>query len=279
MEKKIRVTLSKNISEILSTDSKSFKITKNYLINYIFQHMKEENLNNCPDIQDEKVVIQFNLNKKNKEIYYDFLRERNIQVEAEFIRKLIYKYANQSKSNREIFVFQENVDRIKYAIENKKIIKLKFNDKRETTVLPFHIGTSKLELANYLFCYDYLEHKYKNYKFNNINIIYITKENDTWKDQIFIENVIKNFDPFLSEGQKIKAILTEEGKNLLDKIALNRPETLCINNNNIYEFKCSEHQAKRYFSYFLDEIEILEPVSLREWFISKFSNALKKYNK
>ena len=29
---------------------------------------------------------------------------------------------------------------------------------------------------------------------------------------------------------------------------------------------------------FLDEIEILEPQSLREWFKIKYSNAYKKYN-
>ncbi len=278
MEKKIRVTLNKSIAEILETDAASFKITKNYLINYIFEHLKDEKIDDYQEIPEEKTVIQFNLNKKNREIYYDFLQERKIQVEADFIRKLIHKYAHQSKSNRELFVFQENVERIRYAIKEKKVIKIRFEDKRQTTVLPFHIGTSKLELANYLFCYDFQEDKYKNYKFNHIDVIYITKETRGWQDKNFIENVIKNFDPFLSEGKRIKAILTPFGKTLLANVGLNRHETLSVNGD-VYEFKCSEHQAKRYFSYFLDEIEILEPLSLRNWFIEKFTNALKKYNK
>lgn len=278
MEKKIRVTINKNIANILDTDAKSFKVTKNYLINYIFEHLKDEKIDEYPELQDEKVVIQFNLNKKNKETYYDFLKEKKIQVEADFIRKLIHKYALHSKSNRELFVFKENVERIKYAVEKKQIIKLKFRDKRETSILAFHIGTSRLELSNYLFCYDLLEEKYKNYKFSNIDIIYITKEKKEWPDTKFIQNVIKNFDPFLSEGKTITAKLTPQGKEILKNIAVNRPETLEINQD-IYKFKCSEHQAKRYFSYFLDEIEILEPLSLREWFIEKFTNALKKYQK
>ena len=36
MEKKIRVTLPKNIIKILELDCETFKITKNYLLNYIF---------------------------------------------------------------------------------------------------------------------------------------------------------------------------------------------------------------------------------------------------
>ena len=107
MEKKIRITLSKATADILDTDVKSFNITKNYLINYIFEHLKEEKINEYKEMPDEKVVIQFNLNKKNKEIYYDFLKEHNIQVEADFIRKLIHKYINQPKSTRELFIFKD----------------------------------------------------------------------------------------------------------------------------------------------------------------------------
>lgn len=278
MEKKIRVTINKNIADILESDVKSFKITKNYLINYIFDHLKEEPIDEYSDSQDEKVVIQFNLNKKNKETYYDFLKEKNIQVEADFIRKLIHKYALHSKSNRELFVFKEKVERIKYAIEKKRVIKLRFRDERETSILPFHIGTSQLELGNYLFCYDLLENNYKNYKFTNINVIYITNETKEWEDIKFIKNVIKNFDPFLSAGKTITAKLTPQGIEMLKTLVVNRPETLEVNGE-VYKFKCSEHQAKRYFSYFLDEIEILEPLSLREWFIDKYTKALRKYDK
>ena len=38
MEKKIRVTLPKNIVKILESDYETFKITKNYLLNYIFEN-------------------------------------------------------------------------------------------------------------------------------------------------------------------------------------------------------------------------------------------------
>lgn len=276
MEKKIRVTLNKYVIDILEADCQSFKITKNALINYIFSKLKEEKIDNIYTDEDSKGIIQFNLNKLNKNIYYDILVEQKIQVEADFIRKMVYRYAYQAKNSRELFLYEEIVERIKYGIKNKRVSKITFDDGRKTSILPFHIGTSKLELGNYIFCYDIIDEKYKNYKLNNIKTIFITQEKKEWENREFIENVIKNFDPFLSQGKKIKAILSSEGKKLLATIALNRPEIIS-NTDNLYEFRCSEEQAKRYFTYFLDEVEIIEPLSLREWFKEKYQLALKKY--
>lgn len=276
MEKKIRVTLNKYVIDILEADCQSFKITKNSLINHIFSKLKEEKIDNIYTDEDSKGIIQFNLNKLNKNIYYDILAEQKIQVEADFIRKMVYRYAYQAKNSRELFLYEEIVERIKYGIKNKRVSKITFDDSRKTSILPFHIGTSKLELGNYIFCYDLIDEKYKNYKLNNIKTIFITQEKKEWENREFIENVIKNFDPFLSQGKKIKAILSSEGKKLLATIALNRPEIIS-NTDNLYEFRCSEEQAKRYFTYFLDEVEIIEPLSLREWFKEKYQLALKKY--
>lgn len=276
MEKKIRVTLNKCAIDIIEADCQSFKVTKNFLINYIFDKLKEERIENIYSEEDNKGIIQFNLNKNNRNIYYDILAEQKIQIEADFIRKMIYRYTHQSKSSRELFLYEDIVNRIKYGIKNKRVLKLTFDDERKTSILPFYIGSSKLELGNYIFCYDFLEMRYKNYKLSNIKTIFITQEEKEWENKDFIENVIKNFDPFLSQGKKIKVSLTEEGQKLLSTLALNRPETIS-QNGDIYEFRCSEEQAKRYFTYFLDDVKILEPLSLKEWFIQKYKLALDKY--
>lgn len=276
MEKKIRVTLNKCAIDIIEADCQSFKVTKNFLINYIFDKLKEERIENIYSEEDNKGIIQFNLNKNNRNIYYDILAEQKIQIEADFIRKMIYRYTHQSKSSRELFLYEDIVNRIKYGIKNKRVLKLTFDDERKTSILPFYIGSSKLELGNYIFCYDFLEMRYKNYKLSNIKTIFITQEEKEWENKDFIENVIKNFDPFLSQGKKIKVSLTEEGQKLLSTLALNRPETIS-QNGDIYEFRCSEEQAKRYFTYFLDDVKILEPLSLKEWFIQKYKLALEKY--
>lgn len=278
MEKKIRITLLKSVIDILESDLESFKITKNYLLNYIFENMKDEKINDNFLFEGEKGVIQFNLNKRNMKIYYDFLMEKNIQVEADFIRKLIYKYANQSRKNRELFVFHTPIERLEAAIKDKKAVKIHFKDERGVSVLPFYIGSSKLELSNYLFCYDLDEGRYRNYRISNIDTVFITKERMEWNDLEFINKVIKNFDPFLSQDKRIKAVLTPEGEKILKEVKLNRPEIIS-KKDGFYEFQCSEEKAKRYFTYFLDEIEIIEPLKLREWFMNKYANAYKKYFK
>ncbi|MGL6023529.1 MAG: WYL domain-containing protein, partial [Cetobacterium sp.] len=66
------------------------------------------------------------------------------------------------------------------------------------------------------------------------------------------------------------------GEKMLHELKVNRPKILS-EKDKIYEFQCSEEKAKRYFSYFLDEAEILSPSHLREWFFKKFSNALSLY--
>lgn len=276
MEKKLRITLPESIFEIIVGDSSEFKVTKNYIFNYIFEHLKDEKIEKIENMEKRKKVIQFNLNKKNKENYYNFLEEKNIQVEAEYFRNLFIKYASQTKRKRELFIYKEKVERIELAIEEKKVMKIIFLDGKEIVVEPYFIGNSKLEIANYIFCYDIFEKKFKNYKLSNIKSVYVKQEIFTVRDRNFIEGVKRNFDPFLSQGKKIKVALTDMGQKIFKEIKLNRPEVL-RKDGNIYELQCSQEKAKRYFSYFLDEAVILEPEELKEWFIEKYKKALLKY--
>ena len=64
----------------------------------------------------------------------------------------------------------------------------------------------------------------------------------------------------------------------MNNLKVNRPK-LIQESGDIFDFEASEEQIKRYFSYFLDDAEIIEPKSLREWFKKKFKNALKNYSK
>lgn len=276
MEKKLRITLPEYIYKTIEADIEEFKINKNYILNYIYENLKFEQFLEDGKFDGEKTVIQFNLNKKNRENYYNFLEENGIQVEASFFRKLFIKYANQSKVKRELFIFKEVVERINLGIKENKILNITFMDKKETKIEPYYIGNSKLEIANYIFCFDLLEGEFKNYKLNNIKNIYINNKIFTVRDLDFIEKVKNNFDPFLSQDKIIKVRLTPNGELLFKNIKINRAEILSINKD-IYELQCSEEKAKRYFSYFLDDVEILEPLELREWFINKYVSALKKY--
>ncbi|SJZ37986.1 WYL domain-containing protein [Cetobacterium ceti] len=277
MEKKLRVTLPKHIGEIIESDTEEFKVTKNFLFNYIFENLKNEKLIEDYDKDGEKTVVQFNLNKKNRENYYDFLEEKNIQIEANFFRRLFMKYGNFSKKKRERFIFKGIVERVEIGIEEKRNIKITFMDGKEKKVEPYYIGSSELEIANYIFSYDLDSEKFKNYRLNNIKSVYVTREKFKEREKAFIEKVKNNFDPFLSEGKKIKVKLSETGQKMFRDLKVNRPKVI-KKDKDVYELQCSEEKAKRYFTYFLDEVEILEPLVLREWFKEKYKKAVEVYN-
>lgn len=129
MEKKIRITLPKKIAEILENDTEEFFIKKNTLLNYIYaEKIKEDRRKkNLYTYKEETSIIQFNLNKKNLEGYYNYLEENNIQNESEFFREILIEYASQSKKKRECFLFREIVERINHSIKEKKNNKNSFS--------------------------------------------------------------------------------------------------------------------------------------------------------
>ena len=278
MEKKIRVTLPRKIVEILENDIEEFFIKKNTLLNYIYAEKIKENQEKkfIYPYKGETSVIQFNLNKKNLEGYYNFLEENNIQNESEFFREILIEYASLGKKKRECFLFKEIVERINYSIKEKRTIKIVFRDEKNIEVEPYLIESSKLEVMNYLFCYNLREGKWKNYKIKYIKSIYIKNTSFKLRDKEFIDKMKENFDPFISFGQYIKIKLTTAGKKMFNEIETNRPQIIKIDKDE-YILECSHEKAKRYFSFFLDEVEILEPLELRTWFKEKYRKALIKY--
>lgn len=278
MEKKIRVTLPRKIVEILENDIEEFFIKKNTLLNYIYAEKIKENQQKkfVYPYKGETSVIQFNLNKKNLEGYYNFLEENNIQNESEFFREILIEYASLGKKKRECFLFKDIVERINYSIKEKRIIKIVFRDEKNIEVEPYLIESSKLEVMNYLFCYNLREAKWKNYKIKYIKSIYVKNTSFKLRDKEFIDKMKENFDPFISFGQYIKIKLTTAGKKIFNEIETNRPQIIKIDKDE-YILECSHEKAKRYFSFFLDEVEILEPLELRTWFKEKYRKALIKY--
>ena len=276
MEKKLRITIPKEIYRIIESDIEDFGITKNFLCNYIF-----ENSDGFKQIYNykygsSKKIIQFNLNKKNRENYYSFLADKNIEVEAEYFRNIFLYYAQKSKKSREAFVFKNILDKISLGIESKKKIVVTFADESTKTISPYYIASSELELKNYLFSYDDEEEKFKNFSIRNIRAVYITDKKIYDGNMDFVKNVIENFDPFLSYDKRIVVKFSKEGLRILQTLKTYRPKLL-EKEGNIYTFQCSFLQGKRYFSYFWNEAEILEPAELRLWFKERSEKTAENY--
>ena len=265
MEKKLRITVPNEIYKIIESDLEDFRITKNFLCNYIFENSKGFKQIYNYKYNGSKKIIQFNLNKKNLENYYSFLAEKKIEVEAEYFRNIFFYYAQQSKKSRELFIFKNITEKIMCGVENKKKIIVTFADGTKKTISPYYMASSELELKNYLFSYDEDEKKFKNFTLRNIKAVYVTEKKVYEGENDFVREVIGNFDPFLSYSRRVKVKFTDEGLEILKKIKTYRPKLL-KQEGNICVFQCSELQGKRYFSVFWNEAEILEPLELRNWF-------------
>ena len=265
MEKKLRITVPNEIYKIIESDLEDFRITKNFLCNYIFENLKGFKQIYNYKYNGSKKIIQFNLNKKNLENYYSFLAEKKIEVEAEYFRNIFFYYAQQSKKSRELFIFKNITEKIMCGVENKKKIIVTFADGTKKTISPYYMASSELELKNYLFSYDDEEKKFKNFTLRNIKAVYVTEKKVYEGENDFVREVIENFDPFLSYNKRVKVKFTDEGLEILKRVKTYRPKLL-KQEGNICVFQCSELQGKRYFSAFWNEAEILEPLELRNWF-------------
>ena len=265
MEKKLRITVPNEIYKIIESDLEDFRITKNFLCNYIFENSKGFKQIYNYKYNGSKKIIQFNLNKKNLENYYSFLAEKKIEVEAEYFRNIFFYYAQQSKKSRELFIFKNITEKIMCGVENKKKIIVTFADGTKKTISPYYMASSELELKNYLFSYDEEEKRFKNFTLRNIKAVYVTEKKVYEGENDFVREVIENFDPFLSYNKRVKVKFTDEGLEILKRVKTYRPKLL-KQEGNICVFQCSELQGKRYFSAFWNEAEILEPLELRNWF-------------
>lgn len=274
-ENKIRITVPEFIIEILNTDTYDFNISKNALCNKIFYafHLKQDENNYVSKNQASK-ILQFTLNKDN----FDFLIDhfpKQLKNKPEYFRSIIFTYCCQPRYMRELSLNEVNIERINESISTQKRLRIRYKDELRV-IEPFAILRSDNETRNYVFAYCLKKQNYCNYRIANFDAISIMNDRFEYYDEELIDGVKNNFDPFLSYGKKVKARLTEIGEQIYQQNITHRPY-LIKQDGDIYEFECSELRAKLYFSQFLGEVEILEPLSLRKWFIDGVAKMMNIY--
>ncbi|MGL5355126.1 MAG: WYL domain-containing protein [Cetobacterium sp.] len=279
--KKIRVTVSEDIWRLLKKDSEEFGINNNKLCNYIldkFKYSKKFDIDKFIEPQGRplKKVIQFDLNVANKSIYYDILKANYVDIEAEFFRELFEIYSSQFKYQREIFIFQETYKTVLEAITNKVKIRILYLGE-SSTVSPYFIKREDQGDENFIFVYDDENKKYRNLKLKDVLILGTLSEKIQIRDKKFIENIRKNFDPFLGERLLIKAKFTQIGESMLKSFTNYKPK-LIKKEDDLYFFEMTLENAKFYFASFLKEVRIIEPEKLKEELKKSFLEAYKIYN-
>lgn len=259
--KKVRVTVSDFMNEIITGDSEYFKLPVGRIGNIIFKYYMDKDLNKVELGNFSGEVIQFNLNKKNEEIFMDTLIRNKVEIEAEYWRNIFFTYINNLRYKREEILFENKFKDIREAIKIEKKIKIKYH-KYIRLVNPYFIKVSDSENRSYLFCYCEKNNDYRNYRISEIEEIWLTNEKNEIRDKKYIDNVRKNFDPFLSYKNRVKVKFTEKGIELYEKVLTNRPR-LIEEKDGIYTFECDNKLAMIYFAQFYSEVKILEPEELK----------------
>ena len=259
--KKVRVTVSDFMNEIITGDSEYFKLPVGRIGNIIFKYYMDKDLNKVELGNFSGEVIQFNLNKKNEEIFMDTLIRNKIQTEAEYWRNIFFTYINNLRYKREEILFENKFKDIRGAIKTEKKIKIKYH-KYIRLVNPYFIKVSDSENRSYLFCYCEKNNDYRNYRISEIEEIWLTNEKNEIRDKKYIDDVRKNFDPFLSYKNRVKVKFTEKGIELYEKVLANRPR-LIEEKDGIYTFECDNKLAMIYFAQFYSKVKILEPEELK----------------
>jgi len=280
--KKVRVTVPEDIYRIMRNDMEDFGVNNNKICNYIldkFKFKREYDTEALLLVQGRALtkMVQFDLNVNNKDIYYDILREDKIEVEAEFFRELFKFYTSKYKYERELFIFEDIVKSIMEAIKNKNRMKIRF-DGNLYTVEPFFIKRDEQGDENFLFSYVEEIKEYKNFKLKELQVIGVLNDKIPGKDRKYVENIRKNFDPFLADGNKVKVQLTENGEKLLKSLTNYRPKLL-KKEKDFFIFEASNENAKLYFRQFFKDAVIIEPIELREELKKELEDLLNEYRK
>ena len=280
--KKVRVTVPEDIYRIMRNDMEDFGVNNNKLCNYIldkFKFKREYDTEALLLVQGRALtkMVQFDLNVNNKDIYYDILRENKIEVEAEFFRELFKFYTSKYKYERELFIFEDIVKSIMEAIKNKNRMKIRFVGNLYT-VEPFFIKRDEQGDENFLFSYVEEMKEYKNFKLKELQVIGVLNDKIPGKDRKYVENIRKNFDPFLADGNKVKVQLTENGEKLLKSLTNYRPKLL-KKEKDFFIFEASNENAKLYFRQFFKDAVIIEPIELREELKKELEDLLNEYRK
>lgn len=220
-------------------------------------------------------TIQFNLNKFNDDLYPTILKEHKIENEAKFFRSLFFKYINNPRYIREEILYTDIFSTINAGIEQNKKVNIKYRGEIRS-INPYFIKISPAEDRMYLFGFCEKHKEFRNYRISNIESVSISKNDREIIDREYIKNIDKFFDPFLSYGKRVVIKITPAGEKLFKIATANRPNVI-EKNKNIWTLECTNRLAKIYFPQFLSEVEILEPLELREWFVKELRKACEMY--
>ena len=243
---------------------------------------------------------KFRINNENIEILKESLEANNYTNSIGLYLKAIYEdYATLPTYLRERIYFKKFIDTIELAINLKRKLKVTLVDKlncsnqvinRKFYLSPYKIIQDKNNMYNYIVCYseeildsgEILYKKLTSFRISRFKKIDIMSSMNSFISKDNVKNIetaiLNNGVQFLtSDLVELKVKFSDKGIEDFNRQIYMRPNRFEKIDDNVYLFKCSEIQAINYFFKFGKNIEILEPISLRDKFIRRYSKALEIY--
>lgn len=181
---------------------------------------------------------------------------------SNYFRSIFIEYCSLSQDERELLLFENNVNTINKAISMKSQIKIVFNDQ---TILfsPYCITATKEKLYNFVIG------RLEPSKIISLHLYKIKKILPLKESFSFSNEEINQFEAILSKGPQYFSDnycsscieFTPTGLKKWKKIYLNRPLPCAIEGNRYY-FDCNFEQQFQYFSRFGKDIKVIYPKSL-----------------
>lgn len=266
------------IKEVIKKDAKNFSLNNNLLCNTIFSYYLSKRVAINLESNELDYDVIFNLSSKNFSDFQMIFKEKveEFSTKSNFMRCILSTYCNHPEYIREQIIFNNIYKDLDTAIKLNCKVKIELKDKGLRDIDPYFLVDSANGTRNYLVAYCHKANSIRSFRLKNIKGIVISELKQLKKDGNYISKLRENFDPYLSYGNRIKVRLTDLGKNMLETNYIDRPVEKEVNGD-VYTFEASELKAKIYFSSFFEEAEVLEPKSLRNWFIKKYERAYSNY--
>lgn len=197
-------------------------------------------------------------------------KEREDDSSSTFFKVIIESYCRLPYPERANFILHECIQNIETAIARQTKITLETYNKL-MKVSPYKIVPSKDTVFTYLVFKN--DKKFDAIRLSLIKSVRVLRElyHFNKEEMKLVDNALINFGPsFAFENMTTIHIkfLNEDGEKRCLYSTLQRPmhERIIDKNERIYEFKCSEKQILYFFFSFAGDIEIIEPIELKNRF-------------
>ena len=200
---------------------------------------------------------------------------------TQYIKCLLESYARINFLDREKLILKKTViEPIENAIRQNKAIRIKFSNQL-IELSPYKIVPSKEGTFQYLV--GAVDGKWAAYRLSRIKFLK-TKGKAVFPATEQIDEALAEFGPtFFGEPTiDIKIRFTQKGLLRYEYSVIHRPihtriESDAKGDGDIYVFHCSEKQALYFFFSYANDVEILEPLSLRQRFVDMYRRGYEQY--